>query len=187
MDMERARFQALSSLTGTGFTTKESECIAQKPLRRKIIMSLMVLGHIGLTAIVISAVSMPFSFNWWQAVVVLVVVLVTFRVATNKLLLTYLDSKIEDRLIRFNLGSKSLAEVLAVDDRFGVAEVEIPEGHPLVGRNLAQADLRSQDILVLAIRGDDRVISAPGAGDKIYGNDVLVVYGDMEKIKGMLY
>ena len=30
MDMERARFQALSSL-GTGFTTRESECIAQKP------------------------------------------------------------------------------------------------------------------------------------------------------------
>jgi hypothetical protein len=186
MDMERARFQALSSLTGTGFTTREAECITQKPIRRRIVMSLMILGHIGLTAIVISAVNIRMNFSWWQILLTLSAILITLRITTDKFLLTRLDATIEGRLIRFQLGTQSLAEVLVVDERFGVAEVDIPEGHPLADKNLAQANLRSMNILVLAIKGDNEVISAPGAEDKIRANDVLVVYGEMEQIKNLV-
>jgi Trk-type K+ transport system membrane component len=37
MNQKRARFQALSAFTGTGFTTKEAESVMNHPLRRKII------------------------------------------------------------------------------------------------------------------------------------------------------
>ena len=35
LDSQKARFQVISILTHTGFTTRESELIAQHPLRRK--------------------------------------------------------------------------------------------------------------------------------------------------------
>jgi len=46
-----ARFQALSALTGTGFTTGESEMIVNYPIRRHVSMGLMIIGHLGLVAL----------------------------------------------------------------------------------------------------------------------------------------
>lgn len=65
MDIDNARFQALSALTGTGFTTSQSEQILRNKHRKRIIMTLMVLGHIGLTAIVISAVNLSKKIELW--------------------------------------------------------------------------------------------------------------------------
>ncbi|MCK4262353.1 hypothetical protein KAX00_04525, partial [bacterium] len=45
MDEKRARFQALSAFSGTGFTTKEAESIVNHPIRRKIVTWLMILGN----------------------------------------------------------------------------------------------------------------------------------------------
>ena len=47
-----AQFQALSAFTGSGFTTKESENIVNHPLRRRIAMHLMLLGHVGIVAVI---------------------------------------------------------------------------------------------------------------------------------------
>ena len=46
MDEKRARFQALSAFTGTGFTTREAESIMSNHLRRQIISLLMLLMHV---------------------------------------------------------------------------------------------------------------------------------------------
>lgn len=43
---EKARFQALSAFTNTGFTTREAEEITRFPIRRKIIAILIVLGRV---------------------------------------------------------------------------------------------------------------------------------------------
>lgn len=47
-----ARFQSVSALTGAGFTTSESESIVNFPIRRKVIVGLMILGNLGLVSIV---------------------------------------------------------------------------------------------------------------------------------------
>lgn len=54
-----ARFQAISAFTGAGFTTKESEDIVSHPLRRRIAMHLMLLGHVG---VVVAIPSVLLSF-----------------------------------------------------------------------------------------------------------------------------
>ena len=46
-----ARFQSISALTGAGFTTTESEAIVNFPIRRKVIVALMVLGNLGLVSV----------------------------------------------------------------------------------------------------------------------------------------
>ena len=56
MDEEKARFQALSAFTGTGFTTTEAEIVVKHPVRRKIVMTLMVLGNAGLASVIASLI-----------------------------------------------------------------------------------------------------------------------------------
>ena len=44
MSRESARFEARSSFTGVGFTTQESESVVTHPVRRRIVMLMMLLG-----------------------------------------------------------------------------------------------------------------------------------------------
>lgn len=48
---QNARFQAMSALTGTGYTTTEAEMIVNYPIRRKIIAWLMIFGNLGIVSI----------------------------------------------------------------------------------------------------------------------------------------
>ena len=45
---ETARFQARSAFTGAGFTTGESEQVVGHPVRRRIVMWLMLVGNVGI-------------------------------------------------------------------------------------------------------------------------------------------
>ena len=48
---ETARFQARSAFTGVGFTTNEAEGIVTHPVRRRIVMWLMLVGNVGIVAV----------------------------------------------------------------------------------------------------------------------------------------
>jgi hypothetical protein len=50
MSSQAARFQARSAFTGAGFTTSESEEVVTHPLRRRVVMVLMLLGNAGIVA-----------------------------------------------------------------------------------------------------------------------------------------
>ncbi|GAI58067.1 unnamed protein product [marine sediment metagenome] len=52
LDKPTANFQALSALTGTGFTTKEAELVLNHPIRRRIISLLMITGNAGMVAVI---------------------------------------------------------------------------------------------------------------------------------------
>jgi hypothetical protein len=47
MSRESARFQARSAFFGVGFTTAEAEAVVDHPVRRRIIMWLILLGNAG--------------------------------------------------------------------------------------------------------------------------------------------
>ena len=51
LSREAARFQARSALTGVGFTTLESEKVTNHPVRRHIIMILMLTGNVGIVTV----------------------------------------------------------------------------------------------------------------------------------------
>ena len=52
MDREMARFQALSAFTNTGFTTLAAEQVVEHRVRRRIAMTLIVLGWAGAASVV---------------------------------------------------------------------------------------------------------------------------------------
>ena len=56
LNSEISKFQALSAFSGAGFTTSESEQIVNYPVRRRIITYLVILGNLGLTAIIATLV-----------------------------------------------------------------------------------------------------------------------------------
>ena len=56
LSRELARFQARSAFTGAGFTTAESEQVVRHPVRRRIIMLLMLLGNAGIITVMTSLV-----------------------------------------------------------------------------------------------------------------------------------
>ena len=47
LELSKARFQLISILTHTGFTSRESELIVQHPIRRKIASILMIVSYVA--------------------------------------------------------------------------------------------------------------------------------------------
>jgi CPA2 family monovalent cation:H+ antiporter-2 len=59
----------------------------------------------------------------------------------------------------------------------------ISQESPLIGKNLAQTELRRRyGVSVVAIRRDSQILSNPGADTILQSNDVLFVLGSSEKI-----
>lgn len=56
LDDRTAKFQALSAISGTGFTTKEAETVVNYPVRRRIVMLLMILGNLGVVTVMATVV-----------------------------------------------------------------------------------------------------------------------------------
>jgi CPA2 family monovalent cation:H+ antiporter-2 len=74
------------------------------------------------------------------------------------------------------------------DLKLHLADVEIStfrvdEASPIVGKSLAQIDLRKRyGVTLLAIRRDSQILSNPGGDTKLCANDVLVILGPPEEM-----
>ena len=53
MERRKARFQALSAMTGTGFTTGEAESVVNHPKRRRIVTWLILMGTTGVLTLLV--------------------------------------------------------------------------------------------------------------------------------------
>ena len=56
LSKESARFQSRSAFTGAGFTTNESERVVNHPVRRRILMLLILLGSAGVISVISSLI-----------------------------------------------------------------------------------------------------------------------------------
>ena len=56
LSQEVARFQARSAFSGVGFTTKESEQVVHHPVRRRIVLLLILLGNAGVVSVLASLI-----------------------------------------------------------------------------------------------------------------------------------
>lgn len=124
-----ARFQSISALTGAGFTTTESEAIVNFPIRRRVIVSLMVFGNLGLVS-VMSTFIVAFGDDTnsidaiiHQGLMIIAVIAFIVFIMTNKTLdniLCGLISRILQNVIKSN--QQHYTTVLAIDNEHYVAE-----------------------------------------------------------------
>lgn len=189
LQRNKARFQALSAFTGTGFTTRESEMIVNHPRRRRIVTFLMILGNAGIVSVIATFVLSMVSSQGilrpsLKFVGIVIFVLAFFWVVSREKITSVLTEKIKQKLMtHMDLERITVEEVLHQAQGYGIAIVEVSQTSRLAGLPLALADLRNQGITVLSIERDGIPIPIPSAQEEIRLGDRLVCYGLLESIR----
>jgi hypothetical protein len=194
MERSRARFQAMSALTGTGFTTREAENIVGHPRRRLIVGWMMFLGSVGiilfllilLVIIVVgikpskptSAVILISSALPAIALMVLYWIGVLDKLATsivNWLKRTgYFKPELSNTEIIYQAGDHSLA-------RLTIGKIA-----PEVGCKISDISLAKHNITILAIERGERTLPFPEAKEIVLVGDHLLCYGKTDEISRLV-
>jgi hypothetical protein len=185
---EMARFQARSAFTGAGFTTAESERMVTHPVRRRIIMLLMLLGNAG---IVTAASTLILSFTgsgdtggwfdslWARLGLLIVALAVLVAISHSRWVDRTMSRTIKWALARWTrLEVRDYSSLLHLTDDYVVTEMQVDEGDWLAGRSLAQLSLSHEGVLVLGIeRAGGGFLGAPRGGVRVRSGDTLLLYG----------
>lgn len=188
LSLSTARFQARSAFTGVGFTTAETEQTVNHPVRRRIIMWLMLVGNVGLvtilSSVVLSFVSMGLGGHPWVGWAVLILGLAGLSLVAGS---RWVDQRLR-RIISWALGRwtdldvRDYANLLHLSSGYGVTEVAITD-QAMDDKSLAEAGFLGAGILVLGIKGaDGEYTGAPEASTRVHMGDTLFLYGPTRSI-----
>ena len=187
LSSEAARFQARSAFFGVGFTTAEAESVVGHPVRRRIIMWLILLGNAG---VVTTMGTLLISFTAGGSHLTTVIVLLAGLVVLAMLAVSRPVDAALTRLIRralrrwSDLDVRDWAGLLELEDGYTVAELEVEEEDWIAGRALADLTLRDEGIVVLGIhRRGGGYIGTPDGDAVIRAGDVLTVYGREDHVE----
>ena len=75
---------------------------------------------------------------------------------------------------------------LTVSRGFGVAEIHIPEGSEYVGKSIKDSGLRDQDINVLTLYREAKVIPIPRSDRVLEPGDRLLCFGRLDSMRAMI-
>jgi hypothetical protein len=184
LSTEVAHFQARSALTGVGFTTSEAELIVNHPVRRRIVLALMLMGNAGLVTIIATLV-VGFADEGGGGDVLM-------RVATLALglliILIAARSRTIDRLLRHGisvalrrfttLDVRDYVQLLELAQNYAVAELGVEADSWVAEHQLADLQLPDEGVLVLGVRrADGTFLGAPRGQTEIHEHDTLILYG----------
>lgn len=189
MSDESARFQSRSAFSGVGFTTNEAETVVNHPVRRRIIMILMLLGNLGVATVIatlmLSFLTTSRTGNWFRNLPLLAGGLVVlWLAATSRWLDRVLSRWVERALSRWSsLNVRDYVGLLRLSREYGVSELQVQEDDWLANEQLSELNLPNEGVIVLGVqRPDSTYIGAPVGTTKIRAGDVLVVYGPMSRL-----
>lgn len=192
LSRESARFQARSALTGSGFTTSESEKVVTHPVRRKVILMLMLVGNAGIVTAVSSLILtfvMPGSTESliYSFMVLVAGIAAVWWLAQSKIVDRYLSRLIDIALQRYtSLDLRDYAAILHLSGDFQISELPVPKKNWMVSKTLSEVKLSHEGILVLGIqRKDGSYMGTPDGSTKIMSGDVITLYGTAEAIKAL--
>lgn len=152
-----ARFQSLSAITGTGFTTRESELIVNYPIRRRVLMTLMIIGNLGLVSVVstfvvtFSATGADRNSVLMQVVWFLGALVLNFIIIANPIVDGFLCRFLSGLFLRTtSLGKRRFVRLLSLDDEMTIAEHHLRLNGPVMLGELVPDHI---DLSVVMIRG----------------------------------
>ena len=123
-----ARLQCISAMTGTGYTTGESELIVNYPVRRKILIGLMIIGNLGLISVATTAIvsimetDMQSGALIRQTALIVLAAVVTLIVMANRTVDNVMCGLVGWLLHRFtSLGARRVHRLLQLESGFSVA------------------------------------------------------------------
>jgi hypothetical protein len=187
-----AKFQARSAFTGTGFTTSETEKVVGHPVRRQIIMLLMIIRSAGLVTIIISLIlslagtgkdiTIIFRLLWLLGGVIFI-----WLLAKSKLIDKYLQNLIQWALNKWtNLDTRDYVSLLRLSGQYRVMDIQVREGDWRVGKDLKSCYLDEEGVTVLGITRDDgSYVGVPRSTTEIYQGDTLILYGRSQVLQDL--
>ncbi len=195
LSKSKAKFQVISLLTNSGFTTQEAELIMNSRIRRKLASFTMFFGYL-LTVAVISMLVNVFmtlsnsaSQDVWRFVIILFGFIVLLFIVSRIRFVDNIIRKITEKIaIKLLFGKKTnVIEVLDNYDQNVIAEVYVTYLPPLCdGATLAQSEIKlKHGIQVLAIKRANVVNTEVNGDDQIMQGDLVVVFGKSKNIKNV--
>jgi len=179
-----AKFQARSAFTGVGFTTTESEKVVNNPVRRRILLTLMLLGNAGIitgiSSLIIGFTGIEGTTDAWLMIAVLILGLILLWTIANSRIIEGWLSNIISRLLKkyTKLDITDYASLLHLSKDYRITEIGIEEGHWLCEKKIKDTRLRDEGLIILAInRKDGTFLGAPQADSIIKTFDTLLLYG----------
>lgn len=184
LSRQTARFQARSVFTGVGFATQESEMVVNHPVRRRILLLLMLVGNAGIvtaiTTLIIGFLDAPDEASIIQRILILAVGLaVLITMATSQWVDRRLSRVISWALERYTqLEITDYSSLLHLAGEYFIRELYVQEDDWLADARIGDLHLTEEGVLILGInRKDGTYIGTPGADSRILPADIVVVYG----------
>ena len=192
---DKAEFQVISLLTGTGFTTAESEGMMVTKQRRKLAQNIMLFNYVFNISFVsvfinifissadsnLNEVKMGALVTFWN--IVLIIFLKKTKI--TKIIIVKIASKISHYRI------KKRGNEIMVYDNFAnkvIAEVEIKKLKNGFKNNEITEELLKEkyDIELLEIKRKEEIITHITRKTSIQEGDSIIVYGTIKSIKKAL-
>jgi hypothetical protein len=188
LSRESARFQVRSALTGVGFTTNESETVVNHPVRRRVVMVLMLTGSAGIvtavTTLIVSFAGADRQGALWRILILVGGLAVLLALARSRAFDRLLQRVTSRLLARYtDLDTRDYAALLRVSGEYAVAELYVEEEDWVANHRLNELDLPHEGIQVLGIVGPNGgYVGAPRGATTIRPGDTLIVYGRAEAV-----
>lgn len=189
MSFDKAKFQALSAFSGTGFTTREAERVVNDPRRRRIVSMLMVLGNAGIVTVIVAATS---SFARAEGLQIGMNVLVLFGGiglivlgARHAPIVRRWENFAQERLAKFKIFEEDTAidALLHIAEGYGVSRVRVAENSTVIGKTISEVNERLEHAFVLGIERNNDWVSTPSLNTKVHKDDDVVIYGKLENVE----
>ncbi|PLR87076.1 TrkA C-terminal domain-containing protein [Bacillus sp. V33-4] len=181
-----ARFQVISMLTATGFTTGESELIIDHPIRRKLSTFLILFGAFSL-AVIISTISSILSDNFYavEAAYVVGVLIFILMILKTPLLKRKLEKLFEHDLEEhYDISELPIQEVLLTNEDDQLFELALYEESPAANKKIADILSPDDDIMILFIqRGEIKIMRNNCNKEDLQPGDDIILYGNKQHIK----
>ncbi|MCI2424507.1 TrkA C-terminal domain-containing protein [Candidatus Acetothermia bacterium] len=190
LDEKRARFQALSAFSGTGFTTEEAELVVNHPVRRRIITWLMILGNAGIVTVIVTITSSFVITTGYQLPITILVLLagiyLIYKVATHRGLTRRWESFIEDKLVQSRVFEEGATEdLLHLLEGYGLVRAIIKGDSPLITKSLSDCKLNEKGLLILGIERGKHWVPIPKAKETLEEDDRVIVYGRLDVLRSL--
>lgn len=194
LTQEKARFQVISLLTTSGFTTNESEIMLATLNRRRLSSQIMIIGYVFsvliVSLIINLAISIPQSrASDFGAITILIAAAfaVLFVISRIKPIRSRFAHFIENLARRALYSDQTKIVILDFYHNNIIAQVFI-KGLPdeLKGKTLAESDIKNKyDVQILIINRQGKALLGVSGDEILQDGDTLTVYADSKKLNDL--
>ena len=193
LTQEKAKFQVISLLTNSGFTTKESEVVVSSIVRRRLARTIMLFGYIfGITVVSVFVnvvISLPKADikEVWVFAIILIVIGAAFLLLKRVPRLVDLANRLIEKYGKRWIFKNMINPVIVLDEftRGVVAEVSI---NALPG-NLENVPIKDSGmrkdygLRLIIIKRGDRFIEDIDQQTVFENHDRVIVFGPLHNIR----